>query len=32
MYDIIETWHLEDFYGLLQQLNASKMNLIERIY
>lgn len=25
-HQIVETWHLEDFYGLLQQFNASKLS------
>lgn len=25
-HQIVETWHLEDFYGLLQQLKASKLS------
>lgn len=25
-HQIVETWHLEDFYGLLQQLNTSKLS------
>jgi steroid delta-isomerase-like uncharacterized protein len=25
-HQIVETWHLEDFYGLLQQLNSSKLS------